>query len=124
MRFQGIVIWTAPDSSRDVQRSGIFALSVAPEVQRPQPGNRDRIAAGVAERAQRRAGNRIERIDFAVAEISDQERAGKQPEIRWRDCHAPWSVEWPSTDQIRDQHAALVESRDISVTRPAHAGLL
>jgi hypothetical protein len=70
--------------------------SAVPELERPEPVDRDLPSAVVAERAdalERAVGLRLVGVDLAVAEVPDEQVAAELPERRRRKSDAPGRVQ-------------------------------
>src|SRR6202140_4231180 len=77
----------------EIKRIGRPSIAAVAEHDGPQPLDEDRLPLGVAHLAKKPAAVRIEGVDMAVAEISDQDGAAQFTEITRRECHAPGRVE-------------------------------
>src|SRR3954447_12732212 len=81
------------DPGGEVERMGMAVWTGIAGNERPQAVDLDRVAGSVAEHAHELAGVGVEGVDAAIAEIADQEVAGKTPESFRCDRQAPGRVE-------------------------------
>ena len=70
-----------------------YSESPAPTKRPCSPLVGDRCAGVVGEHAEELAGRRIERVDFAVALIGNEEVIAELAEVRRSDRHAPGGIE-------------------------------
>ena len=79
----------APRPGREEQEWASSLVRVAPERQSPQSLDLDRVAVRARQGADEGAGAGIERVDAAVAEVTDQQRATERAKITRRQGHSP-----------------------------------
>jgi hypothetical protein len=65
----------------------------------------------------------FERVDDAVAEVTDQQPVGEMSEARRRQRHAPGRVERAAGDDATDQVAVDVEHVDVAESRAGNVVL-
>src|SRR5262245_59119294 len=117
------VLPTVRTGSED-DRVGVAAdLSVA-NAQAPQPVDQDRLAKRIHHRPEERAAAWIERVNAAVAEVADQNRAGEGAEARRRLHQPPRRVEMTVLGESRQHPTARIERVHDAMTVPRHIVVL
>src|SRR5579871_506309 len=82
-------------------------------IESPQTRRRNGTALLVVQRAERRTGADIVRINPAIAEIADKQRSGKLIEGRRGDGHAPRRIQRTARgNELLQKRSALAENVD------------
>src|SRR4029077_17030854 len=80
-------------TGREVDRLAATASPIISSLQAPQPIDPDLLAGGIDDRCQELAGAGTESVDAAVAEIADQNVAGKLAKARRSQRQAPRRIQ-------------------------------
>jgi hypothetical protein len=97
---------------------GITASTVVSTDESPEISNNNGVAVTVGQCPHEEVGARVEDIDRAVAEISDQQVVGKGAKPSGRYVEPPRGVENPAGGDALDEVAVRVKFVDKAVTRP------
>ena len=112
------------DPGSEIERVRVAPTHAVPELQSPQPLNRDGRSICVRQRTHQRATGRIERIDRSVSEIADQQVSGKPAKTSRRQRQAPRRIERAIGGKSFHQVAARVENVHVTVARSGHIVVL
>src|SRR4029078_11390354 len=80
------------------------------DCQSPQPFDLDLLVAEVHELSTVIA-EQIEGADPSCAKFADQNIPAIRAEVRWSDCHSPWSIQLPSGCKLLDECPGGIEHR-------------
>src|SRR6266567_7415216 len=94
----------------EVDGIGATAGASVADPQTPQPVNQDHLSLGIDDRAEELTGTGIESVDATVAEVADQNRAGKLAEARRSLRQAPRRIEMPVLGESRNHLTAEIKS--------------
>ncbi len=106
-------VTAAIEAGAKIERIGARSDTAA-EIERPQPVDRDRLAARILELLDEFAVLVID-IDPAVAEIADHYVAGELTEARRRQRHAPRGIERAARGKAPQEMSVGVEDIDEAV---------
>src|ERR1700720_135754 len=107
-------VTAAVGAGAEIERIGARSDTAA-EIERPQPIDRDRVAARIFELTDECAVHVID-IDPAIAEIADQYVAGELTEARRRQRHTPRRIERAARGKAPQEMSVGVEDIDEAVT--------
>src|SRR6266699_5134377 len=119
---EAVLLTVRPGS--EVDGIGVTAGASVADPQTPQPVNQDLLPLGIDNRAEELAGTGIESVDATVAEIADQNRAGKWAEARRSLRQAPRRIEMPVLGESGKHVTAEIKSIHDAVGMPGDVVML
>src|SRR6266699_708650 len=108
----------------EVDGIGATAGASVADPQTPQPVNQDHLSLGIDDRAEELTGTGIESVDATVAEVADQNRAGKLAEARRSLRQAPRRIEMPVLGESRNHLTAEIKSIHDAASMPGDVVML
>ncbi len=114
----------ARDSSGEVQRAFIAAVSTVAEDQAPQPWYGDCIAGGLLQGAQRSACHKIEGVNLSISEVADQQGPAECTEVGGTHGDAPGRIQDIAGGESLDQIPTGIEDIHEPVARTGHIVVL
>ena len=114
----------AGDARREVEGMGVAGSAAVAEGQAPETLDRKGLAGPILERAEPRAGCRVERIDPAVAEVADEQGPAEAAKTRRGQDDAPGRVERTLGREPLEKLAVGVEDVHVAVAGAGHVIVL